>query len=63
MFKALKDLAEAIKAGRYTPSSLSAYVDHNELYVYDSNGVKLFSDVVTPDDIAELLGIEDVNPV
>lgn len=61
MFKTLADLAAAIRKGQYAPAALSAVTDGNELYVYDPSGTELFGDVVTPEEVAKMLGIQDVN--
>lgn len=60
MFKTIVELADAIRSGKFDPKTLRAFTDGNELYVY-ANGVELFGDVVTSEDVARILGIEDVN--
>ena len=63
MYQTIADLMAAIRAGQIDPTKLQAFVDKNELYIYGPNSEAMFSDVVTPQDVALALGIEDVNQV
>jgi hypothetical protein len=63
VYKTIAELQDAIKHGEVQSATCQAYVDKNELYVYGLGGELLFSDIVSPADVARALGIEDVNDV